>query len=446
MKKQPNVLFIIADQWSTKHGNGSGKNRDGLQTPGLDALAAEGVRFENSYSAFPLCCPARATMFTGVMPHEHRITHNEEQFVYAEGKLPSRDDLPTMGECFKKAGYETAYFGKEHAGGYGWDAMDTLGSFSYSGGGMLAEGSAYDSIFTRDAIDYIKQDHAKPFYMTLSLINPHDICKVLGGKVQGATFADAIFFCRDDSETYLRNTPRAHVPSNHEAGTLPGMIRENDYMFEEMKSMNENDWKRYISTYNLLVEKTDWYIQLVLETLKQQGLADDTIVVFTTDHGDMMGAHGIIAKTNFYEESANTQLIMRYPDVIKAGIVNQEAMISTQDLMPTFLDLCGIEIPSSVTGKSFKAALNGEQAGHEYVFSMNYDSRMVRFENYKYIKSEMDGRMYEILIDLKNDPDETTNFSGVLGYEDIKARGKALLEAYLAQEKLNVKFSYSWEK
>ena len=445
MSKKPNVVFIIADQWSKKHGDGSGENRDGLKTPGLDGLAQEGMRFENSYSSFPLCCPARASMFTGVMPHDHQITHNEEQFVEKEGAIPKRDDLATMGACFKEAGYETAYFGKEHAGGYGWDQMDTLGSFAYSGGGMLAEGSAYDSMFTKDAIEYLKQPHEQPFYMTLSLINPHDICKVLGGKVQGATFADAIFFCRDDNELYLRQQPRANVPENFTSKTLPGMIREHDYMFEEMKTMTQNDWRRYISTYNLLVEKTDWYIQLVLDTLKTQGLADETIVVFTTDHGDMMGAHGIIAKTNFYEESANTQLIVKYPSIIQAGVVNHEAMISTIDLMPTLLDLCDINIPPTVKGKSFKEALTGDNSAHDHVFSMNYDGRMVRFEQFKYILSEMDGQVYELLFDLEQDPLESTNVAGVKGYETAAAKGSTLLKTYLAKEKLGLKFTYSWE-
>jgi arylsulfatase A-like enzyme len=227
-----------------------------------------------------------------------------------------------MGELFQEDGYETCYFGKEHAGGYGWKGIENFGSMKYSAGGMLADGSAYDQIFTKDAIEFINQEHEKPFYMTLSLINPHDICKVLGGKVQGATFMDAIFFCRDESEPYLRYNDRASLPSNYNLPYIKGMINDEDYMYKELEERNENEWRRYISTYNLLIEKTDWYIELVLDALKKNGLEEDTIVVFITDHGDLMGSHKLIAKTAFYEESAKTFMLLRYPKKIKHAINN----------------------------------------------------------------------------------------------------------------------------
>lgn len=204
MNKNPNVVLIISDQWSTRIVDGSGDYDTGVQTPAIDRLAAEGMRFTQSYTSFPLCCPARASLFTGLMPHKHRIIDNEETYMYHCGAYPTRSDVVTMGAAFKAAGYKTAYFGKEHAGDYGWDGIDEFGSMKYSAGGMLAEGSAYDQIFTRDAIDYLRGNHDTPFYMVLSLINPHDICKVLGGKVKAATFADAIFFCRDRCRTPMQ--------------------------------------------------------------------------------------------------------------------------------------------------------------------------------------------------------------------------------------------------
>ena len=190
----PNILLIIADQWSTRFVDGSGSYTSGVRTPGIDRLAAEGIRFQNSYASFPLCCPVRASMFTGLLPHRHHILHNEENYIDKYGAYPTRTDVATMGTEFKRHGYKTAYFGKEHAGDYGWSGIDEFGSMKYSSGGMLAEGSAFDGVFTRDAIRFIQSEHERPFYMVLSLINPHDLCKVLGGKGKGATFADAIFF------------------------------------------------------------------------------------------------------------------------------------------------------------------------------------------------------------------------------------------------------------
>lgn len=103
--KQPNVIFIVADQWSTAMADGSGKN-DFVQTPGLDTLAEEGKRFEQSYSSYPLCCPARASMFTGLMPHNHGLIDNEEIIEHQTGEFPTPEnflaDAKTMGEALKK--------------------------------------------------------------------------------------------------------------------------------------------------------------------------------------------------------------------------------------------------------------------------------------------------------------------------------------------------------
>ena len=437
--KKPNVVIIISDQLSTRIVDGSGNNRDNVLTPGINSIARDGVRFTESYSAFPLCCPARASIFTGMMPHNHNITDNEEIFNETLGYIPRDENLPTMGELFKDAGYETCYFGKEHAGGYGWKGIDNFGSMKYSAGGMLAEGSAYDQVFTKDAIDFINQDHEKPFYMTLSLINPHDICKVLGGKVQGATFMDAIFFCRDDSEQYLRFNERAKLPNNYNNEFIMGMINDQDYMYKELEDRDENEWRRYISTYNLLIEKTDWYIELVLNALKQNGLEEDTIVVFTTDHGDLMGSHKLIAKTAFYEESAKTFMLLKYPKKVKPN-VNTEAKISTIDLMPTLLELCDISIPSTVEGKSFINPITNNNQDFDILVSENPFGKMLRYQSLKYIRSLVNDKEYEILIDVEKDPEETTNIINEASYQEHVSYLREYLNDYLIQKGLTLNY------
>jgi arylsulfatase A-like enzyme len=185
MGKQPNIVFITSDQRSTRISDGSGDYKTGVQTLAVDRLASEGMRFTNSYSSYPLCGPARASMFTGLMPHNHNFTHNQETFTYQHGSMPTRDDVVTMGSAFKAAGYQTAYFGKEHAGEYGWDGIDDFGTYKNAGGGWIGDSATYDQIFTRDAVGSLKDEHEKPFYMVLSLINPHDICIGMGGAMNG---------------------------------------------------------------------------------------------------------------------------------------------------------------------------------------------------------------------------------------------------------------------
>ena len=186
--KPPNVILIISDQWSTRVSDGSGNYDNGILTPSIDNLASSGIRFTQSYSTYPLCTPARASLFTGLYSHNNDVGFNLRR----DSILDQASIYPTIGNSFKQAGYNIAYFGKEHAGGYGYASATEFGSMLHSDGGMLAEGSAYDPIFTQDAIDYVNNSvDDKPFFMTLSLINPHDICRVLGGKVAGATFTDA---------------------------------------------------------------------------------------------------------------------------------------------------------------------------------------------------------------------------------------------------------------
>lgn len=437
---RPNVILIISDQWSTRVADGSGNYRNGIQTPNIDRLAADGINFTQSYSNYPLCSPSRSSFYTGLYPHNHKIIRNEEYYKRING-LPDANALATLGMEFKNAGYETAFFGKEHAAGYGYAGIGKFGSMKFSSGGMLAEGSAYDPVFTRDAIAFLKNPHHKPFYMVLSLINPHDICKVLGGNVKGATFADAIHFCRNDKELYLRFQQRPGLPSNFDAPYIKGMITDKDYMYSDVYNQSENEWERYIAAYFLLIENTDWHVGLVLDALHKTGLEKNTIVVFTTDHGDMMASHKLIAKTIFYEESVKTMMIIRYPLKIKRGIVDNKSLVGSIDLMPTLLDMCNLKIPDHLDGRSFKALCYGKSdSNFSVLYSENPFGRMVRFGPYKYIHSKVYGKEYEILFDLKRDPEETTNFFGKKGYNKISLKYRRMLDEWMRKENLSLTF------
>jgi len=437
INQPPNVILIISDQWSTKVSDGLGNYKNGILTPGIDLLAKQGVSFKQAYSTYPLCTPARASLFTGLYSHNNDVGFNlKKDSILARAEL-----TPTLGKSFKEAGYNVAYFGKEHAGGYGYASATEFGSMTHSNGGMLAEGSAYDPIFTEDAIKYIKDQKDKPFFMTLSLINPHDICRVLGGKVQGATFADAIHFARNDDEPYLRFQPRPDLPSNHDVAYEKGMILDKDFMYKEVFGLNEDQWKRFIATYQLLIENTDRLIGLLLENLKEQGLEENTIVMFTTDHGEMAGSHKLIAKTTFYEESSKIPVIIRYPKKIKQSTTNSEALVSTIDIMPTLLDLAEVKIPQGIDGKSFKnQILNPKVSTNEFdiVFSQNQFGRMVRYDEFKYVRSVVYGITYEILYDIYNDPAESKNLLDDPKFKNQLSKGRKLLNDWLENEGTNL--------
>jgi choline-sulfatase len=431
-EQPPNVILIISDQWSTKVADGSGNYDNGIQTPAIDHLAASGIRFTQSYSTYPLCTPARASLFTGLYSHNNDVGFN----LARDSILDQAEVFTTLGKSFKEAGYNVAYFGKEHAGGYGYASASEFGSMTHSDGGMLAEGSAYDPIFTEDAVDYVSnQKGDKPFFMTLSLINPHDICRVLGGKVQGATFADAIHFARTDDESYLRFQPRPNLPENHNITYEKGMILHEDFMYKEVFGLNEDEWKRFIATYQLLIENTDRLIGQLLATVEAQGIDDNTIILFTTDHGEMAGSHKLIAKTTFYEESAKTPVIIKYPKLIQPKSINERALVGTIDIMPTLLDLAGIAVPEGLDGRSFKREIispETTETNFDVLFSQNQFGRMVRFGQYKYVRSIVYGVTYEVLYDLKNDPLESENLCNNKAFNDTLNKGRKLLDEWLA--------------
>ena len=433
-EKKPNVILIISDQWSTKVSDGSGNYKNGIQTPNLDQLASDGVRFTQSYSTYPLCTPARASLFTGLYSHNNDVGFNLKK----DSILDQAEIIPTLGKTFKDAGYNVAYFGKEHAGGYGYASATEFGSMMHSNGGMLAEGSAYDPIFTEDAVQYVQdQKGDKPFFMTLSLINPHDICRVLGGKVAGATFTDAIHFARNNNEPYLRYQPRPNVPENHDVKYEKGMILHKDFMYYEVFGLNKDEWRRFISTYQLLIENTDRHIGQLIKSVQNKGISDETIIIFTTDHGEMAGSHKLIAKTTFYEESSKIPVIIKYPKIIKPKTVNENALISTIDIMPSLLDLAGLSIPDNIDGRSFKNEIlypNNKESTFNAVYSQNQYGRMVRFDNFKYVRSIVYGKRYEILFDIQNDPLESKNLINEFEYKELAEKGKNLLDKWLKDE------------
>ena len=438
-QNSPNVILIISDQWSTKVSDGSGNYSNGILTPGIDQLASEGIRFNQSYSTYPLCTPARASLFTGLYSHKNKVDFNLKR----DSILDNSNVIPTLGKSFKEAGYKVAYFGKEHAGGYGYAGSDDFGSMTHSNGGMLAEGSAYDPIFTKDAIKYVndqREDH--PFFMILSLINPHDICKVLWGKVAGATFADAIDFAKTDNEPYLRFQTRPKVPENHKIPYEKGMILHEDFMYEELSELSEDEWRRFISAYQLLIENTDWLISQLLDTIKEKGLDQNTIIVFTSDHGEMSGSHKLIGKTTFYEESSKTPLIIKYPKLITTNNINNRALTGTIDIMPTILDLAGLSVPNELDGKSLKNEIlnqkNIKSNSFDVLYSQNQFGRMVRFDYFKYVRSSVYGETYEILYDLKKDPLESENLINNSEYDYSLSKGRKLLDGWLKTENISL--------
>ena len=402
-QRRPNVLFLIVDQWSGVASDGSGSNPL-LRTPAIDSLAAGGVLFRNAYSGYPLCSPARATLFTGRMPHEHRMVSNAPPS--PEPIVPTT--MPTLGELFHEAGYETGYFGKEHTGGAAYRGFDEFGSLRFPGAGYLAEGSVLDSVFARDAIQFIRQPRNRPFFATVSLINPHDICypTTRDSRIPGHSVMDAINVFRGDK--YLRGLELPPLPPNLDP-VPPASMKQVPPI---LQPWGEKEWRRYLAVYYLLIENTDWLIGQVLEALRKAGLEGETLILLTADHGDMMGAHHLVQKEAFYEEAARVPFIVSWKGVVPRGRSDGQTLVSGTDVLPTLCDYAGIKTPEEISGKSLKPVITNPRAPwRDFVVSEAHNGRMVRSARHKYMVYERDGKKLEFLYDLTNDPGETRNIA-----------------------------------
>jgi len=396
--KRPNILLITTDQQQVTATSAAGNSL--VKTPNLDSLAAHGVYFTRSYCAFPLCSPSRSSLHTGRTPHEIKVDRNS---------VPIDPAMPLSGQVFRAAGYDTGYAGK-------WHMPDPYPSDGIAGfevlnvttrAGKLAHD--VDEATMNAAIEFLKRKHDKPFYLVVSFINPHDIC-LLAGETSGLL-----------NQVWKKYGPPAEaklppLPANFgKAGDRSGPRRA---MHEQW---DEQHWQRYRCAYYRMVEDVDQQVGRVLETLRQIGQEDQTLIVFTSDHGEGLGAHRWTGKMMFYEEEAAVPLIISWKGATPAGRLDRDHLVSTLDVLPTLCDYAGVQPPPSMRGQSLRTIIERpEQPGHEFVVSemagpaagrAGGRSFMVRTRQYKYMLFPGTGET-ELFFDLQADPHEMKNLAG----------------------------------
>ena len=321
--RKPNLLFLLADQWRAQTLVSAG-DAD-LQAPNLDQLAVGGVYFSRAYASNPACSPSRASVLTGRFPHACGVPRNN---------LP----LPLGEKCFSevllKAGYATGYIGKWHLDGQGEPGFVPPGPRrrGFVFWAAFNRGHRYyDSIYYRDedkpirpggfepdyqtdlAIEFIKENRDGPFYLYVSWGPPH------APRTPPPNYAKLY----DPWQFYLRpNVPESHAEKAREA----------------------------LAGYYGLCTALDDNVGRLLRALDEAGVAEDTIVVFTADHGDMLGSHGLDYEGVPYEESVRIPLLLRYPRMIEAGQTN-DLLVSSVDLMPTLLSFAGASAVRDVQGE-----------------------------------------------------------------------------------------------
>lgn len=416
---RPNVLLIITDQQHA--GMMSCTGNKWLKTPAVDSLARDGVRFERAYCANPVCVPSRTSMATGMMPNRLGASSNGDGMKIA--KLPPEVDRNSLGKIMKRAGYDTFYGGKVHMCK------------------SLVPGSAgYDEYHRDDRAElpatclaFMKKKRDKPFFAVASFINPHDICFAHLAR-KGTDRQGVIELYKKASSLPMEKLPplpeNYAIPQKEPAAVSANLSpRAVTPAITMRREYDERAWRIYRWIYCRLTEQVDRHIGTILDGLQAAGLEDNTLIIFTSDHGNMDASHRLASKGLMYEESVGVPLILRYKNGIAAGRTVREHLVSTGlDILPTICDYANVERPAHLLGKSLRPLAEGRDVDQwrPYVAAENGWSRMIRSQRFKYCVYDASASN-ESLVDMENDPGEMRNLADDPRFRDILAEHRGLL-------------------
>lgn len=429
MAEKPNILYIMVDQ---QRYDCIGFSRDyPVQTPNIDALASEGVWFSNAYTHIPLCCPARQSFIAGRRPEAFGALWNYDLGPKMSAISP---DEYSWARSLGAQGYRNAYLGKWHVHpqldptAFGYDEYvsdDEYGAFrqrmypelKYNNGLHLEEGEQLSSWY--GSTDPVPLEHSRTHWLAARTIE-----KIESFAAEGQPWHIRMEF----TEPHLPCNPSRPFSDMYDPGDIPpwrsfGDNFENKPYIQKQALYNWNvehftwdDWAPIVARYYAIISQMDDAVGRVLDALKRLGLENDTLVVFTSDHGDMCGGHRMMDKHYvLYEDVVKVPFIVKWPGGARSGAVSDAFVYNLLDIPPTLLELAGVEPPAELHGRSLLPLLRGEPADDwrkEVVATYNgqqfglYTQRMIRTDGWKYIWNTTD---VDELYDLTNDPDELVN-------------------------------------
>lgn len=405
---KPNIIFVFGDQWRLQATGYSGNSQ--VITPNIDALENESINFTRAVAGCPVCSPYRASFLTGLHPLTHGVFVND---------VPLDPSTVSIADVLKQEGYDTAYIGKWHVNGYNrtgyipperrmgfdyWKVLECTHDYNHSAyydndSKELSYWEGYDaSAQTDDAVSYIRNhDQQHPFFLVLSWGPPH--------------------------------SPYQTAPEKFRALYDPASIELRGNVPEESREQV----REQIAGYYAHCSALDSYTDLLMKTLKETGLEDDTIFIFTSDHGDMLGSQGERKKQRPWDESIRVPFLFRWPGMKNWEPRKTDAVIDAPDIMPTLLGLCGIDIPETVEGIDFSDHIQGgdepgdgsavimcphpfgewtreQSGGREY--------RGLRTKRYTYVRT-LEGPW--LLYDNEKDPLQMNNVLDNGEYSDVRA-------------------------
>lgn len=461
--RRPNILFIMTDDHAASKLSCYGDKV--IRTPNLDRLAAEGVRFTNCFVTNSLCAPGRATVLTGCYSHIHGVRGNSEMANQIERMDPK---LPTFPQVLQKAGYRTGIVGKWHlshdpVGFDYWCVLPGQGLYfdpDFIENGARKKFRGYSTDITTDlALDFLRKTRAdQPFCLLYQHKAPH---RPFQPAPRHARMLDGLELPYPETfhDDYATRRMAKEAEDMRFDISLAGDYKD---LPSGLSPEERKKWiyHRFAKGYYAAVYGIDENLGRVLEYLDQNNLAQDTLVLYTSDNGFFLGEHGWYDKRFMYEPSLRVPLLVRYPRLGVAGRV-EDRMAVNVDYAPTLLDFAGVPIPKTMQGRSLRPLLEGKPAAgwRRSMYYAYYENswaqrqkggpmtdpsfqyftphrvvphRGVRTERYKLIHYYGEGDYWE-LFDLQTDPNELNNLYGDPAYAKVTAELKRELNRLRAQ-------------
>ena len=447
-ERPPNILFILTDNQAASLLGAYG-NPD-IRTPNVDKLAEEGIRFTRHFAVNGMCSPTRATLMTGLMPSQHGIHSwlDDELLDQWPESWSAVAEFRTLPLTLKNRGYRTAMIGKWHLGqpwkasiGYQhWITFPYGHTVDFWDNTIIDNDKTYPvkdrhivDFFTDKAVEYI-QDYSgdQPFYLQLNYDGPYTNPPTNYGPARNR-------FYPEYADKEFRSFPRTAYNENLVEQLLGGDVSPflRNKLREGLAMHNDQATMANVASQNTLVDDG---VGRVLGALREKGLENNTLVIFSSDQGNFYGQHGIWQHTvvttpsSMYETAMNIPLIIRHPGKITAGRTS-DLLIGQYDLPVTILDYVGMgEVRFEKSpGKSFRFALTGETgAWNDAVFIEQEETRVIRTANYAYWKRLRTTGEPE-LYDLEEDPEQNRNVYGDPAYREIAADLDARLTGFFAE-------------
>ena len=413
MSTDPNILLIVTDQQHANTVAASGAPH--IRTPALDWLAQRGTSYRQNYCTYPVCSPARSSLFTGRMPSETGVFENGNNI---------RATIPNLGQWLgRHTDRDLAYSGKWHIR---QPHTAVIPGFDVIASGINCKGQEGDKSVTQSCEAYVRNCAGQgPFFLAAMYTQPHDI-----GLWTSYAFQNRLGFPYPELAAEL-----PPLPGNFETTHLEPTVYRRRRQATGPASEEEAElyWRYYLWGYYRHVEMVDAEVRRLLQAVEDTGHREDTLIIFTSDHGEGMAEHRFVTKNFLYDAAARVPLIVSWKGVVPEGRDEAQELTSGLDIFPTVCDYWGCPAPDEVRGISLRASLErGTRLDRDFVAveCQHGSGQAIRSRDHKYIAFNNDP--VEMLFNVTDDPGETVNLAGSPEHRGELGRHRNYLRQWLA--------------